>query len=49
MGILQEVVVRFNKEICPLVKTLMDDIRAVPHGIKLPFPNLITGLVVYEV
>ena len=37
-GILQEVVVKVNKDIFPLVKTLIDDIWAIPHGIKLSFP-----------
>ena len=44
--ILQEATIRVSKEICPLVKTSMDDIRAIPHGFELPFASLIMGLVV---
>ena len=47
-GVLQEVTVRFREEICPLVKTSMDDIRAIPHGFELPFASLIMGLVIDE-
>ena len=46
MGILQEATIRVSKEICPLVKTSMDDIRAIPHGFKLPFSSFIMGLVI---
>ena len=48
VGILQEGTVIFNEEICTLVETSMDDIRAIPHGIKFSFPYLIIGLVVDE-
>ena len=35
-----------SEEVCPLTKTSMDDIRALPHGFKIPFSNLIMGLVI---
>ena len=35
--ILREVATRVIKNICPLAKAGMDDIWAVPHGLKLPF------------
>ena len=47
-GILQEVTVRVSKEIFPLAETSMDDIRAIPHGFKLPFSSLIMGLIIEE-
>ena len=37
-GILQEVTVRVSKEVCSLIEAWMDDIWAIAHGIKLPFP-----------
>ena len=43
MGILQEVVTRVRKDVCPLVDASMEDIWAIPHGIKLPFPYIIIG------
>ena len=47
-GIVQEAVVRFSKEVCPLAEASMDDIRSIPHGFKFPFPNLIIVLVINE-
>ena len=47
-GILQEMAVRVSKEVFPLVETLMDDIRTIPHGFKFPFSSLIMVLVVNE-
>ena len=46
VGILQEVFIRVNKDICPLAETSMGDILAIPHGIKIPFPYIIIGLVI---
>ena len=48
MGILQEVTIRVSKDICPLAETSMDDLLAIPHGIKIPFPYIIIGLVIDE-
>ena len=48
VGILQEVTVGVSKEVFPLFETLMDDIRAIPHGFKLSFSSLIMGLVINE-
>ena len=48
VGILQEVVVGVHKDICPLSEVVMDDIWAIPHGFKLPFSQLIIGLVINE-
>ena len=36
--ILQEVAIKVSEDICPLVEASMDDIWAIPHGFKLPFP-----------
>ena len=36
--ILQEVAVRVNQDVFPLAKAPMDEIWAIPHGIKLSFP-----------
>ena len=47
-GILQEEIFIVSNDICPLIDTSMDDIRAIPHGFKLPFSSLIMGLVVNE-
>ena len=47
-GILKEATIGVNEEICPLSKTSMDDIRAIPHGFKLPFSSLIMDLVVND-
>ena len=47
-GILQEVAIGVINIIWPLTKEAMDDIWVVPHGIKLPFPYIIIGLVVNE-
>ena len=44
--ILQEAVVRVGEEVLPLAETSMDDIRAIPHGFKLPFSSLIMDLVI---
>ena len=46
VGILQGMTLRVSEYICPLVETLMDDIRSIPHGFKLFFLNIIIGLVV---
>ena len=48
VGILQEVTIRVCEEKCPLAETSMDGIWAIPHGIKLPFPKIIMGLVIDE-
>ena len=48
VGILQEAMVKVNKETFPLAEESMDDIRAIPHGFKLPFYSLIMGLVINE-
>ena len=40
--------IKVNEEVFPLAETSMDDIRAIPHGFKLPFSSLIMGLVIYE-
>ena len=48
VGILQQVVIGFSKDICSISKTSMYDICAISHGIKLPFPYLIIGLVINE-
>ena len=48
VGNLKEGTIRFGKEVFPLVHTLMDYIREIPHGFKLPFLVLILGLVVNE-
>ena len=45
-GILQEETIEVSKDMCPLSKTSMDDIRAIQHGFKLPFSNFIMGLVI---
>ena len=47
-GILQEVIIKVSEDIFPLDETSVDDIRAIPHGFELPFPNIIIGLVVNE-
>ena len=47
-GILQEVAIWVTKDIFPLTKAAMDDISVVPHGFKLPFSQLIVGLVINE-
>ena len=46
--ILREVTVGVIEEIFPLAQTSMEDIRAIPHGFKLPFSSLIMGLVIDE-
>ena len=44
--ILQEVAIQVNKNICPLVEVVLGDIWTVPHGLEIPFSQLIIGLVV---
>ena len=46
--ILQEATDEFGEEVCPLAETSMDDIRAIPHGFKLPFSTVMMGLVIYK-
>ena len=48
MGILQEATFIVINHIFPLSMTSMDDIRAIPHGLKLPFSILIKGFIVNE-
>ena len=45
-GILQEAAIRVGKNTCPLFEAVVDDIWAVIHLFKLPFPQLIIGFVV---
>ena len=47
-GIIQEVLVRVSKDICSLVEEAVYDIWVVPHIFKIPFSQLIIGLVVNE-
>ena len=47
-GILQELVVGVIKNIFLLAKAMVEDIWVIPHGFKIPFSQLIIGLVVNE-
>ena len=47
-GILQKLSIRVNKNVCPLAKAVVNGIWVIPHRFKLPFSQVIVGLVIHE-
>ena len=45
---IQEVVIQLSEDLCPLDEASMEDIWVVPHRFKLPFSQLIIGLIINE-
>ena len=45
-GVLQELSIIVDEGVCPFTKAMVDDVRAIPHWLKLSFAQIIIGFVV---